>query len=84
MAAIAELVPDPRHKRYEIVISVRGVRPTKQPRRRALCAARPGWQKPYLIHQVDGVNYRTKISTLRGDYQKPDGTIGNSFGSGKS
>ena len=31
----------------------------------------------YLIHQVDGVDYKTKISTLRGDYQKPDGTIGN-------
>ena len=31
----------------------------------------------YLIHQVDGVAYKTKISTLRGDYQKPDGTIGN-------
>ena len=31
----------------------------------------------YLIHQVDGVTYKTKISTLRGDYQKPDGTIGN-------
>ena len=23
------------------------------------------------------MNYKTKISTLRGDYQKPDGTIGN-------
>jgi len=31
----------------------------------------------YLIHQVDGVAYKTKISTLRGDYQKSDGTIGN-------
>ena len=26
---------------------------------------------------MDGVSYKTKISTLRGDYQKPDGTIGN-------
>jgi putative DNA methylase len=26
---------------------------------------------------MDGVNYKTKISTLRGDYQKPDGTIDN-------
>ena len=30
-----------------------------------------------MIHYVDGVEYKTKISTLRGDYQKPDGTIGN-------
>ena len=27
-------------------------------------------QDPYLIHAVDGVEYRTKISTLRGDYRK--------------
>jgi putative DNA methylase len=26
---------------------------------------------------LDGVDYKTKISTLRGDYEKPDGTIGN-------
>jgi len=31
----------------------------------------------FLIHKVDGVDYKTKISTLRGDYEKPDGTIGN-------
>ncbi len=31
----------------------------------------------HLIHKIDGVNLKTKISTLRGDYQKPDGTIGN-------
>ena len=30
-----------------------------------------------LFHQVNGSGYKTKISTLRGDYQKPDGTIGN-------
>ena len=31
-------------------------------------------QEPYLIHTIDGVEYRTKISTLRGDYQKQDGS----------
>ncbi len=34
-------------------------------------------QDAYLIHVVDGVEYRTKISTLRGDYSKPDGSTGN-------
>jgi putative DNA methylase len=29
------------------------------------------------MHHVDGVNYKTKISTLRGDYQTPDGRIHN-------
>ena len=32
-----------------------------------------------MIHTVDGVEYRTKISTLRGDYRKPDGNNGNRF-----
>ena len=35
------------------------------------------YSEAYLIHQVDGMAYKTKISTLRGDYQKPDGTVGN-------
>ena len=30
-----------------------------------------------MIHTVNGVEYRTKISTLRGDYRKPDGSTGN-------
>jgi putative DNA methylase len=31
----------------------------------------------YMVHVVDGQEYRTKISVLRGDYRKPDGTTGN-------
>ncbi|MHC4103519.1 MAG: anti-phage-associated DUF1156 domain-containing protein, partial [Planctomycetota bacterium] len=34
-------------------------------------------QDPYLFHTVDGKAYRTKISTLRGDYKKPDGISAN-------
>ena len=34
-------------------------------------------QDPYMVHTVDGVEYRTKISTLRGDYRKDDGSTGN-------
>ena len=74
---IAELVPDARHKRYDIVI--RSVATEKQ-----LTGATRGTvrsdgrgQDPYLIHTVDGTEYRTKISTLRGDYRKDDGSNGN-------
>ncbi len=74
---IAELVPDPVNKRYDIAIRS-GVSDAE------LTAAEKGTvrsdgrgQDPYLIHTVDGMEYRTKISTLRGDYQKPDGTNGN-------
>ena len=34
-------------------------------------------QEPYLFHVVNGSPYRTKLSTLRGDYRMDDGTIGN-------
>ena len=30
-----------------------------------------------MVHMVNGVEYKTKISTLRGDYRKPDGSTGN-------
>ena len=34
-------------------------------------------QDPYLIHTVNGTEYRTKLSTLRGDYRSPEGVVGN-------
>jgi putative DNA methylase len=75
--AIADLIPDPERKRYDIAIRS-GVNDDE------LAAAEKGvvrsdgrGQEPYLGHTVDGVEYRTKISTLRGDFREPDGSIGN-------
>jgi putative DNA methylase len=75
--AIVELLPDPAEKRYGIGV-LEGV--TED----ALTAGTQGtigresqFDEGYLIHAIDGVSYKTKISTLRGDYQTPDGTIGN-------
>jgi len=75
--AIAELVPDLKRKRYDIEIRC-GVTPEE------LAAAAKGTVRsdgrgkdPYLVHTVNGTEYRMKISTLRGDYRKPDGKTGN-------
>lgn len=74
---IAQLVPDPKERRYDVAIrsDVSDVE---------LAAATQGTvrtdgrgQDPYLIHTVGGTEYRTKISTLRGDYRKDDGSNGN-------
>ena len=72
--AVAELIPDPVLKRYDISIR-RNVNDAE------LASAKLGTvrsdgrgQDPYLIHQVNGAEYKTKISTLRGDYRLPDGT----------
>lgn len=74
---IADLVPDPVNERYDIEIRS-GVTD------RELKAAESGtigrdskYDEAYLIHQVGDVTYKTKISTLRGDYTKPDGSIAN-------
>ena len=76
-STIVELVPDAKHKRYDII-----VRPAVSPEEFA--AAVHGTvrsdgrgQDPYLIHTVKGQEYRTKIPTLRGDFRNPDGTSGN-------
>ena len=63
---IAELVPDPKNKRYDI--AVRSGVTDKQ-----LAAAEQGtvgregkYGEAFLIHQVESVTYKTKISTLSG------------------
>jgi putative DNA methylase len=75
--AIAELQPDRERKRYDIAIRT-GVT------QKELAAADQGTVRrderfgdAYLVHQIDGVTFKTKISTLRGDYERPDGTVGN-------
>jgi putative DNA methylase len=73
----AELVPDLSKRRYDIKIRT-GVSEIEMEAASVGTLGREGkFGEAYLMHQLDGVNYKTKISTLRGDYTKPDGTIGN-------
>jgi putative DNA methylase len=74
---IAQLVPDPINKRYDIrVLSGAGNAEMKVAETGTI--AREGkYGEAFLIHNVGGVSYKVKISTLRGDYLKPDGTTGN-------
>ncbi len=74
---IAKLVPDLKNRRYEIQI-VSGVSESEISNATIGTVGREGkYGEAYLIHQIDGVNFKTKISTLRGDYNKADGTVGN-------
>jgi putative DNA methylase len=75
--AIVDLIPDEKQKRYDIVI--RSGATAEQMVAAAKGTVRSGGrgQDPYLIHTVSGTEYRTKISTIRGDYRKEDGTNGN-------
>lgn len=74
---VATLLPDSVKKRYEIAIHS-GVDQARLKAAENGTVGRDGtYGEAYLIHQVDGVDFKTKISTLRGDRQKPDGTIQN-------
>ena len=76
-AIILELVPNSKDQRYEIAVR-KGVSATE------MRAARQGTvrsdgrgQDPYLVHTIKGSEYRTKLSTLRGDYRLASGAVGN-------
>ena len=62
---VASLVPIPTDKRYEIAI-IEWVDEKELPKYKAGTV-----QNGEVIHSPDGINiYRTKISTLRGDYKE--------------
>ena len=74
---IAELVPNPQERRYGIAIHAGVSDQDVILAGKGTVRSEGRGQEPYLIHAVNGVEYRTKISTLRGDYRKADGTNGN-------
>lgn len=76
-AAIAELVPDYVRKRYAIEI-VKGVDAGRvKAAEQGTVGREDRFSDAYLIHHVDGIPYKTKLSTLRGDFLQQDGTTAN-------
>jgi putative DNA methylase len=74
---VAELVPDKAAKRYDIRIRANvSASELANAKRGTVRADEPG-QDSYLQHTVDGRDYKTKLSTLRGDFQKEDGSNSN-------
>ena len=74
---VAELVPNPDHKRYDIVIHT-GVGDDELMAAEDGTVGREGrYGEAFLVHEVDGKRYKTRITTLRGDIQQPDGAVVN-------
>lgn len=74
---VAELVPDESNKRYEVVIHS-GVPNAELERSEKGTVQSDGrGQEPYMTHTVGGREYRTNISTIRGDHRTPDGDNAN-------
>lgn len=76
-AAIAELVPDPIAKRYKINIRIGVTKAEMQSAKTGTIVRDEKYGEASMLHSVDGTEYKVKITTLRGDYEKPDGTIAN-------
>lgn len=69
--AIAQLVPDAKHKRFMIEV-VTGASA------KAIKAAELGTvQDGDMVYTLDGKTYRTPIKTLRGDFRQADSSTGN-------
>lgn len=74
---VMELVPDRANRRYDMVVRT-GIDEKRMAAFRSGTIVREGkYNEAYLEHRVNGQTYRTRISTLRGDYENSDGTIGN-------
>ena len=74
---IAALVPDPDHKCYDILIRS-GVSNDDLIEAEEGTVRREGrYGEAFLVHEVNNKQYKTKISTLRGDAREPDGSIVN-------
>jgi len=74
---IAQLVPDPKAKRYHVEIRSNVTDADLHAAEEGSVRSEGRGQDPYLVHSVDGREYRTKVSTLRGDHKRPDGSNGN-------
>jgi putative DNA methylase len=74
---IAQLVPDTAMERYDVAIRTSATSAEVAAAARGTVRTDGRGQDPYLVHSVDGIEYRTKISTLRGDYRKEDGSNAN-------
>lgn len=77
-STIVELLPDPQNRSYGIALRSGASEDAFEAARNTGTVRSDGrGTDPYMIHEVGGVVYRTKISTLRGDYRLADGTTGN-------
>ena len=76
-------MPDQTNKRFEIQIRYRSQCDEMKAAAKGTIDREGKYGEAYLIHSADGVQHKTKISTLRGDYQKPDGTTATACDFGK-
>ena len=76
---IAELVPEPDYKRYDIAIRSSVSDDDLDAAETGTVGREGRYSEAFLIHEVSGKQYKTNITTLRGDVRQPDGAIVNTL-----
>ena len=74
---ISELVPDPERKCYDIVIRSGVSKQDLEKAEDGTIDREKRYGEAFLVHEVNGKRYKTKITTLRGDVRQPDGVVVN-------
>jgi putative DNA methylase len=74
---VAKLVPDAISRRYDVEIHIVETDADLADAKQGTVQAEGKGKDSYLIHTVNGTEYRTKISTLRGDYRTENSTNAN-------
>ncbi len=76
---IARLIPDSLGKRYEIEVKCGATKEELSEAALGTVRSEGRGSDAYMVHTVNDREYRTKISTLRGDFRKPDGSTANNL-----
>ena len=71
---IAELIPDAANQRYDIQIRTGVSLSELEDAKKGTVRTDGRGQDPYMLHSINGIEYKTKISTLRGDFRSLDGS----------
>jgi putative DNA methylase len=74
---VAKLIPDAISKRYDIEINVVETDADLAIAKQGTVQKEGKGRDSYLVHTVNGIDYRTNIDTLKGVYRKEDGTNAN-------
>lgn len=74
---IAELVPDSAHKRYEIHVRAGASENEVKSAEHGTIGREGKYGEAFLTHQIGHQTFKSKISTLRGDFKNADGDVEN-------
>lgn len=76
-SVVAKLVPVPEEKRYDIAIVSDASAAEMTAAKNGTLRSEGRGKETFLVHTINGVEHRTSIPTLRGDWRKNDGTSGS-------